>query len=276
MMVAMGMGLRGRDFLRVLQRPTAFLFGTLAQIGLLPLVAFGIAHAFGLEASHAVGLVLIAACPGGATSNAFSQFARGDVALSVSLTAVSGLLSFLTVPLVVGLAIRFFAGGSEGADLGFVDTAIKLFTTTALPVALGMATLHWRPLLAERLRRPLLIAATFVVVAMVAGLGFALSGDDALRLFRVAGPAIAALMVTMAGIALLGGSALRLEAGQQRTIVIELAIQNFNLALVVALSILGNRLYLGPALIYLPFMLIFAGIVMAIGHRGRGLEGVSR
>lgn len=266
MMVAMGMGLRPADFARVVRLPVAFVLGTVGQIVLLPLVAFGLAYAFGLEAEAAVGLVLLAACPGGATSNAFSQLARGDVALSVSLTAVSGFLSFVTVPLVVGLAIRAFAGDAKEIELPFGETALRLFTTTALPVSLGMVALRLRPEASARWRRPLLLATTAAVVLLVVGLGAGLTGADALRLFLTLGPGVAALL------AWAGGAALRLPPTQRRTLVIELAIQNFNLALVVALTGLGDRLYLGPSLVYLPFMLVFAGLVVARASRGRRSE----
>lgn len=272
MMVAMGMGLRPADFARVVRLPVAFVLGTVGQIVLLPLVAFGLAYAFGLEAEAAVGLVLLAACPGGATSNAFSQLARGDVALSVSLTAVSGFLSFVTVPLVVGLAIRAFAGDAKEIKLPFGETALRLFTTTALPVSLGMVALRLRPEASARWRRPLLLATTAAVVLLVVGLGAGLTGADALRLFLTLGPGVAALLAAMAVLAWAGGAALRLPPTQRRTLVIELAIQNFNLALVVALTGLGDRLYLGPSLVYLPFMLVFAGLVVARASRGRRSE----
>lgn len=271
MMAAMGMGLRPSDFAQVVRHPAAFACGSVGQLVLLPLAAFLFADALGLEPHVAIGLVLIAACPGGVTSNAFSQFARGDVALSVSLTALSSGLSFLTVPLFVGWAIQVFAGRSVGVELPFEETALRLCTTTALPLVLGMVVRRGWPTFAERLRAPLLFGSTVVVILLVAGLGASLSGGDAARLLAGTGPAVAALIATMAGLALLGSRLLGLRGPQRRTIVLELSIQNFNLAMVVALGLLGDRLYLGPALVYLPVMLLFAAGVLVLAQGKRAL-----
>lgn len=274
MMLAMGMGLRAEDFLRVFRQPVAFAVGGIGQILLLPAVAFALARGLDLPAPQAVGLMLIAACPGGATSNAFSRFARGDVALSVSLTAFSSALSFATVPLVVGLGVRAFAGADAGLELPFGETALGLFTQTALPIGLGMAGLHRFPRIAGRVRGPLLAVSTAVLLVLVLGLGASLGGSDALRLLRTSGPAVALLIACMLGVAGVAGTRLGLAPAQRRTIAIELAVQNFNLALVVALGILDEPLYLGPALVYLPVMLLFAGgLAAAVSWRGRGAAG---
>lgn len=258
MMVAMGMELHPADFARVFRRPAAFVCGALGQLMVLPVVAFLVARLLGLPPAAGVGLMLIAACPGGATSNAFSRFARGDVALSVSLTAFSSAIAFLTVPFVVGVGIRAFAGESVGLELPFVSTALRLSTTTALPLALGMACLHWRDDLAARVRGPLLGVSTAVVLLLVLGLGASLGAGDAQRLLVGIGPAVALLIACMLALAAGAGALLGLDAPQRRTIAIELAVQNFNLALVVALGILDEPRYLGPALVYLPLMLALA------------------
>ena len=271
MMLAMGAGLRPDDFLRLLDEPRSVVFGVVGQMLLLPAAAFGIALALGLPATVAIGLILIAACPGGATSNAFSQFARGELALSISLTAVSSMASFLSVPLVLSLAFRTFAepGAGEGSaiSLSFADTVLRLSPSTALPIVLGMALLHWRPALAGRIRGPLLGVATTIVLVLVIGLGFALTGSEASRLLVVAGPAVLLLIATMFAIAFAGGRALRLSPTVKRMIAIELAIQNFNLAMVIALGLLDERLYLGPALVYLPLMLLAGGGVILASRR---------
>ena len=277
MMLAMGMGLRPDDFQRVLREPRSFLFGVVGQMMLLPLAAFGIAFVLDLSPALAIGLILIAACPGGATSNALCQYARGDVALSISLTAVSSLASFLSVPFLVGLALGAFAeadsGDGSAISLSFVDTALRLSTSTALPILLGMAVLRWRPVAAARVRGPVLGIATAIVLMLVVGLGFALTGSEASRLLVSAGPAVLLLIATMYAIAVAGGRALCVSPVVQRTVAIEFAIQNFNLAMVIALSLLNERLYLGTALIYLPAMLLAGGgMILASRPRGAQLE----
>jgi BASS family bile acid:Na+ symporter len=271
MMLALGMTLRVDDFRRLGGLRAAVALGLLGQLVLLPLLAFGIASAFPLSHTQAIGLVLIAACPGGVVSNVLSRLARGDVALSISLTAASSAVSFLTVPFVVGLGMRAFGGEGPRVVLTFAEMATPLFATTALPVLLGMALLRRRPALAQRLHRPLLAVSTGVLMLLIAALavGSAVNARELLlaRLFRETAPAVAALVAIAMGITAAGARVLRLGAPTSRTLALEVGLQNFNLALVVAMSLLGDQRYAGPALVYLPVMFVFAGVVVAMGRR---------
>jgi len=271
MMLALGMTLRVEDFRRLAALRAAVALGMTGQLVLLPLVAFGVAHAFALSRTQAIGLVLIAACPGGVVSNVLSRLARGDVALSISLTAASSVVSFLSVPLVVGLGMRAFGGDGPRVALTFAEMASPLFGTTALPVIVGMGVLHRWPSLAARLHRPLLGASTGVLMLLIAGLavGSARNASELSLgiLFREAAPAVVALVAITMGIAALLARVLDLGAATSRTLVLEVGLQNFNLALVVAMSMLGEQRYAGPALVYLPVMFAFAGAVIAMGRR---------
>ena len=270
MMLAMGMTLRLDDFRRIAMHPGPIGFGLLGQLVLLPLAAFAIAALLALPQTYAIGLVLIAACPGGVTSNVLAHYARGDTALSISLTAFSSLVAFATVPLIVTLGIRAFGGASGAIELSAAEMAWTLLLTTALPVFLGMAALRYRPHLAARLQRPLLLGSTGVLLLLVAGLGVSLwsSEENIASLFGRTLPAVALLIGVMTGFGMLGARALGLDAAQGRTIAIELGIQNFNLAMVVAVTVLDEPRYVGPALIYLPVMFVFAFGLIAAG-RGR-------
>ncbi|MDD9942203.1 MAG: bile acid:sodium symporter [Myxococcales bacterium] len=277
MMVAMGMTLRLDDFRRLALQPTPIGFGLLGQLVMLPLAAFAIAALLALPQNHAVGLVLIAACPGGITSNALAHYARGDTALSISLTALSSLVSFVTVPFVVSLGIRLSEQASSVVELPHTEMVLKLLLTTALPVFLGMAALHYGPGLVARLQRPLLLSATGVLILLVVGLGVSVSSrkEDIAGLWRTV-PAVVLLIGSMMGVGMLGARALRLNAAQGRTIAIELGIQNFNLALVVAVSVLDRPRYVGPALVYMPVMLLFAGgLIAAVRRAGPVAAAVS-
>ncbi|HEU4427692.1 MAG TPA: bile acid:sodium symporter [Myxococcota bacterium] len=275
MMLALGMTLRPLDFRRLATMRRAVLLGLLGQLVLLPLVAFALARVFPLSRTQAIGLVLIAACPGGVVSNVVSRFARGDVALSISLTAASSLVCFLSLPFVVGLALRAFGGDGPHIELAFADMAAPLFGTTALPALLGMAVLQLRPALAERLHRPLLGLSTLVLMLLVIGLavGVARSSSELSlgELFRDVIPPVVALVSITMGVGLACARALGLDSATARTLALEIGLQNFNLALVVAMSVIGEQRYAGPALVYLPVMYGFAGIVIAWGIReGRG------
>jgi len=269
MMLALGMTLRAADFRRLLGSPAAVVFGVAGQLVVLPAAGFAIAHAFSLPHTLAVGLVLIAACPGGVTSNVLSWLARGDVALSISLTAVSSVVSFVTVPFLVSLALRVFGADGPPVTLSLVEMVTTLFGTTALPVLIGMAVLHVRPAWAARLHRPLLGASTSVLMLLIAGLAFNVSSSsrDLSDLLRRATPAVVLLVASTMAVGLAGARALGLGGPTARTLALEIGIQNFNLALVVAITILGNDRYVGPALVYLPVMFAFAGGVIVMGRR---------
>ena len=139
----------------VIRKPKAAALGLIGQIILLPIVGALIAIVFQLNPHIAVGLMIIAACPGGATSNAFSVLVKGDSALSISLTAMSSLLAFITLPIIVNVSMDFFKYGDGTVTLSFIDTAIQLFLTTALPVMLGMLCRNFVPKFADVVGKPL-------------------------------------------------------------------------------------------------------------------------
>jgi BASS family bile acid:Na+ symporter len=276
MMLALGMTLRLDDFRRLATMPVAMAVGLVGQFVLLPAVAFALAHAFALSRTQAIGLVLIAACPGGVIANVFSRFARGNVALAISLTAAGSVLGFATLPLVLGFAMRSFGADGPQLSLSFVEMAAPLFGTTALPVLLGMAVLEFKPRLGERLHQPLINLSTGVLMLLIVGLGIGVarsSGELSLgTLFRDVAPAVVALVGITMGIGMLSARALGLDPGTARTLTLEIGLQNFNMALVVAMSMLREQRYAGPALLYLPVMFLFAGIVIAMGRRDASAE----
>lgn len=137
-MFALGLGLTLDDFARVARRPRDFIVGALSQIILLPLVAFALVSVWSLPHELALGVMIIAAAPGGVTSNILTAFARGDVALSISLTAVISLLSVMTIPIVVVFAYGQLVGGEAG-DVSVTKTAISVFVIVTVPVVLGVA-----------------------------------------------------------------------------------------------------------------------------------------
>ena len=270
MMLALGMTLRPVDFRRIASAPAAVLLGMLGQLVLLPVTAFGIARWLELSPTLAIGLVLIAACPGGVVSNALTQLARGDLALSITLTSLSSGVSFLSVPFVLSLAFDAFGGEGRRIALSFVEMAATLFGTTVLPVVIGMAFLRWRPAAAERLHRPLLNVSTGVLMLIIFALFVSLwrSSSDLpmAKLVRNGTPAVVALIATTMAAGAIGARILDLGGAIARTITLEIGIQNVNLALVVAISLLGEQRYAGPAIVYLPVMFAFASGVIALGR----------
>lgn len=237
-MFSLGIGLTPQDFLRVGQRPLAFLIGALNQVVLLPVMAFICIWAFGLSGVLAVGVMILAACPGGVTSNILTKLAKGDVALSVSLTAVISLLSVITVPLIIAFAAKTYLA-EAAPDIDITATALTMFALTVVPIVLGLVLRRAAPGPVTRIEPALSMAATvlFVVIVVAAvAANWAVFVENLARL----GPVLVALLVilTVFGFVvprLLGRS--RLEA---KTISVETGVQNGTLGITVATLILSE------------------------------------
>ncbi|MEL7099565.1 MAG: bile acid:sodium symporter family protein [Pseudomonadota bacterium] len=237
-MFSLGVGLTIGDFARVLTRPKAFAIGAVAQVILLPLVAYAVVFAFGVAPELAVGFMLLALCPGGVTSNMISRLARGDVALSVSLTAVISLLGILTIPLLTAWSVAHFLG-ADAPPVSITDLSIAVFVITTVPVALGVLIRHFAPGVAAAMDRPLSMLATILFIIIVLA---ALAGNWALFMENVAtlGPALIAMLVLLMLAGLLIARAASLEWSETKTISIETGIQNATLGIALAAIISGQ------------------------------------
>lgn len=268
MMLALGMELQVQDFVRVFKSPTAALLGLLGQLVVLPTVALGLAVLLPLSSATALGLMLLAACPGGTTSNMFSSYARGDVALSISLTAFSGIAAPITVPIVIGLGFVLISGAAAPIQVSMLEMILTLLFSTAVPVLIGMGIVHLKPALAAKVRGKLLGFATGLMVLLLIGLfvNTVRIQPDVWGMFARSSLAVALLIVSCAVIAMAAARLFRLSLRQENTLMLEVGIQNVNLALVVAINFLEDTQYLGPSLVYIPFMFMLAGVVL---YRGR-------
>ena len=275
LMFSIGIGLSVRDFLYVVRKPKAALIGLTGQIILLPLVGALIAILFRLDPHIAIGLMIIAACPGGATSNAFSVLVKGDLALSISLTAMSSLLAFITLPLIINLSLGFFDYGNGAVKLSFVDSAIQLFFTTALPVLLGMVCRYYFPKLSRHISKPIFyfgFACLFYPMISVfknfAGL------IDPSNIFQSTSAIL--LNVTMMCVGAGLGTLFGLSRSQSRTLSVEVGIQNFALVMVVILIFLKDLTLITPAIFYLPSMYFSAFALSFFSRRHRDeISGVT-
>ncbi len=236
-MLSLGIGLTVGDFRRVAERGWVFAVGALCQIALIPVVAYLVILIFGLTGAMAAGVMLLAFCPGGVTSNVVSRLANGDVALSVSLTALMSLLSIVTVPLLIGWAVVHFMG-ADAPDVSVTSIALAMFLITALPVAIGMAIRAAAPAFADRAEPKLLLLASILFVLIVLA---AIAGNQDLLADNLAtlGPALAVLnIVTMLAGLLIAGW-LGLTWSERKTISIEVGIQNGTLGITLAPIIVG-------------------------------------
>lgn len=247
--LAMGLGLTGADFARVAREPRGALVGIVGQLVLLPLVGFAVASGLGLDSAAAVGLVLIAACPGGATSNLFTKLARGDVALSVTLTGVSGIATVFTIPLVVRAATSLYAGDGQVVQLGVAETMLKLGLMVLVPIALGMAVRARAAGAAHRLepivRRVAIAMLAVIIVGAVAG-----ERERVAAFAGSVGPAVVLLNALALATGWLGARVLRLGRRVGVTLALEIGVQNGALAIGIALDMLGSREVAAPGVIY--------------------------
>ena len=248
-MFGLGIGLTFADFERVFRYPRAFSVGVVCHFVLLPLVGYGIVSYFGITGAMAVGYMLIAACPTGATSNLLTYHARGDVALAVSFTAFAGLVSILTVPAIVGWSYIKFMGAEQTIAFPYGSVMVQIFLVMGLPVALGMLVrakapkwvAHWQP----KLSLAGTILFVLIVIAAVAKNWI---------VFKEHGMELAPLVLTMNLIMMVLGFGLSMLARapmrQAATVALESSVQNGALAIVLASSVLGNNEMMLPAAVY--------------------------
>ncbi len=265
-MLGLGLGLTVADFRRIVVMPRPVVIGLFCQTILLPLVGFGIVRAFGLPPELGVGLMLLAAAPGGASANVFSHLAHGDVALNITLTATNSILSLVSLPLIVGLSLRTLMG--EGRDIPLpLDKVIQTFAVVLIPVAIGMAVRARKPAFAERMSKPLRTAA-FVFLLIVIGGALAKDGSKVIPAFKLVGvPALVFNLVSL-GVGYLVPRAFRLPKKQAIAIGMEIGIHNGTLAIAVATGVLQNpTMALPPAIYSLIMFFTAAAFGFAMGRR---------
>ncbi|TXS94024.1 bile acid:sodium symporter family protein [Parahaliea maris] len=262
-MFSLGLSLALADFGRLLRRPKATAVGLGGQLLLLPLIAWSLAVLFRLPPAMATGLVILAACPGGVTSNAVVFAARGDVALSVTLTACSSLLTIITTPVLIGLGLDYFYAGGDAPVLNVGNTVERLLQMTVLPVTAGMLLRRMLPSQAEVLVRALR-PVSIVILVLVILLSVVSSADLLLDNLLTAGPVIYLLNLLAMGSGLALAWLARLQDGERMTLAVEIGVQNATMATFLSLTILGNwELAIVPTL-YGCIMLINAALLLRL------------
>jgi bile acid:Na+ symporter, BASS family len=264
-MLGLGMGLSLDDFRRVTRYPRAVLTGLILQVLILPAVAFALALAFGLPPELAVGLMLLAASPGGATANIYSHLARGDVALNITLTAINSLLCLLTLPLILNLSLEYFLGAGQYVPPP-VRKVIEVAMIIVLPVVIGMAVRARAPGFATRVEKPLRLLSVLVLALLVA-VAVAQERDTLVDFFAVVGLACLSFNLISMGVGYAAPVALKLPRRQAIAIAMEIGIHNGTLAIFIALNVLGNARISVPAAVYSLLMFVTAAVFAFLLNR---------
>ena len=264
-MLGLGLSLTPADFRRVLQYPRAVLVGLICQTIVLPLICFGLAKAFGLSPELAVGMMLLAASPGGASANLFSHLARGDVALNITLTAVNSVLSLITLPLLIGLSLAAFMDQEKTVPVQF-GKVLQVVGVVIIPAVIGMLIRDRKPALSERLDRPVRItSAVLLAVLVIAALfqqrdmlgGAILAVGGAALTFNLLSLAVGYFIPRMVG----------LDRRQAIACGMEIGIHNAALAIAIADKVLGNQTMAIPPAIYGILMFFTAAAFSVIINR---------
>nr|WP_282562485.1 bile acid:sodium symporter family protein [Marinobacter panjinensis] len=265
-MIGIGMTLSIRDFRQVAVYPKGMIVGTVAQILLMPLIAFALASILDLSPAIAVGLVIIAACPGGTTSNLFVLLARGNIALSIVLTVTASLITIITLPILTNYALQLYAGTEESITLPVGRTVGMLVGIVLFPVAVGMVFRTRAPELSRRAESAVSVFGGVVLALLVVGLIWSVR-DQIWDLLRQAGPAT--LLLNLAGIfvGLLAGRATGLSQRESIAVAVELGIKNSTIALLVTLTLLESSAMSIPAAVYGVLMFPLGFVLAAYGRK---------
>ena len=254
-MFALGLGLTGNDFLRVLKQPKDFLVGLISQIILLPIIAFILVKIWPISSEIAIGVMIIAAAPGGVTSNILTSFAKGDVALSISLTAIISLLSVITVPFVIITSLNLLNLDNIVQDVSLISMALSMFLIVTVPVILGMSIRKFASNAAISFETTAKKISIFLFILVLIGAILA-ERNNVISYFAQAGLITLLLNVIMMFLAFYVAQFLGSGSAQKKCIAIECGLQNGTLAIFVATFLFGGGAYLIPAATYSLIMFV--------------------
>jgi bile acid:Na+ symporter, BASS family len=258
-MLGLGLSLTIDDFKRVVKYPRAIIVGLVCQMLLLPAVCLGIAVAFNLPPVLAVGLMLLAASPGGATANLYSHLSQGDVALNVTLTAVNSVLSVFMLPIIVNFSLGYFMS-DDATQVGIqFKKVIEVFAIVLVPVAIGMFIQNKNKAFADKMEKPVKIISAVLLITIITIM--IIKGKDTLaQSFADVGLAALAFNVVSIAIGFFIPRLLKIPQKQSIAISMEIAIHNGTLAIFIAANVLNNDAMTIPPAIYSIIMFFTAGI----------------
>ena len=248
-MFVLGLGLTGGDFLRVIKQPRDFFVGACSQIILLPIIAFILVKIWPIAPELAIGVMIIAAAPGGVTSNLLTSFAKGDVALSISLTAIISLFCVITIPFIVLTSVELLSGSSITQDISLFSMSRDMFLIVTAPVILGMLLRRFASEAALKFETVAKKISILLFILVLFG-AIAAERENVISYFAQAGLITLVLNIVMMVVAYYVAQLLASGIKQKKCITIECGLQNGTLAIFVATSIFGGGMYVIPAATY--------------------------
>ena len=248
-MFVLGLGLTGSDFSRVIKQPRDFFVGAISQIILLPIIAFILVKIWPIAPELAIGVMIIAAAPGGVTSNLLTSFAKGDVALSISLTAIISLLCVITIPFVVLTSVGLLNGSNIAQDISLLSMGRDMFLIVTVPVILGMLFRKFISGVALKFE-PIAKKISIILFILVLLGAIAAERENVISYFAQAGLITLVLNVVMMVVAYFIAQLFVSGKEQKKCITIECGLQNGTLAIFVGTSIFGGGIYVVPAATY--------------------------
>ena len=260
--IGIGSDLTWNDFKLLMKEPRVVLAGIFGQILLLPLIAFGVAYFFRTDVVIAVGIVLLAACPGGPMSNSLVYVARARTELSITLTAVSGVIALLTTPVIASLGISMFAGDDASISLPIPQTIAQIFVLILVPLAIGMFLRHRWPDMIARHETRIRQGCTFLMLLALA-VAVIISWQTLVSKFAEFAVAGTVFVVVLLVLSWLYGAALRLDEPSRFTVMVEVSIQNIVVASLIAITLLErpefalfSAVYAAPMALIILVMLV--------------------
>ena len=260
-MFSLGIGLSLENFKRVIVKPKDFIIGAISQVIILPIIALILVFLFPIPTELKIGLILLASAPGGVTTNVITKFAKGDVALSISLTAVISLLCFLTIPLIFSLTYPIITGQVLPFDYSIGSIIIQIFLITTVPVVLGMIFKAIFPNFFSRTEN-FFVKSSFILFVFVLFMAIYQELPNILEYFAASGLITLTLNITILIIAYFLCNIFSINVPQKKTILIETGLQNGTLALVVTSLIFSEGIYLVPIATYV--LIMYAVILLYI------------
>ena len=257
-MLGLGLSLTIDDFKRIVKYPKAIFIGLVCQMLLLPVVCFFIAKGFGLEPALAVGLMLLAASPGGPTANLFSHLAKGDVALNITLTAMNSLITLLTLPFIVNFSIHYFMQTDVAVPMQF-SKIVEVFAIVLIPVSIGMIIKAQKPMVSQKLDKPVKILSALFLALIIVGAVLKEKENVALYFQQVGVAALLFNVLSMA-IGYYIPQMFKINHKQSVAIGMEIGIHNGTMAIYIAFNVLNNSAMSIPPAIYSLMMFFTAAL----------------